>query len=133
MVFDELVGVFALHRGQTGAWSANDIAIAEAVAGEVGVAIHVARLLSDDERQARIQLGFFRIAEVLGSPLTLGQTLDALARAAAEALGGDAAFVLEPAGSLLRLAGSYELPPQAGRSAGRGDPGRPDAARRRGP
>ncbi len=111
-VFDELVGVFALHRNQTGAWSASDIAVAEAVAGEVGVAIHVARLLSDDERQARIQLGFFRVAEVLGSPLSLGQTLDALARAAAEALGGDAAFVLEPAGTTLRLAGSYELPPK---------------------
>ncbi len=112
VVFDELVGVFALHRTQTGAWSASDIAVAEAVAGEVGVAIHVARLLSDDERQARIQLGFFRVAEVLGSPLSLGQTLDALARAAAEALGADAAFVLEPAGAALRLAGSYELPPR---------------------
>ncbi len=122
VVFDELVGVFALHRGQTGAWPANDIAIAEAVAGEVGVAIHVARLLNDDERQARIQLGFFRIAEVLGSPLTLGQTLDALARAAAEALGGDAAFVLEPAGSLLRLAGSYELPPKLAAALAEGIP-----------
>ncbi len=110
-VFDEQVGVFSLHRTQTGAWSANDIAVAESVAGEVGVAIHVARLLAEDERQARIQLGFYRIAQLLGTPLSLGQTLDALAKAAAEALGGDAAFVLEPAGSALRLAGSYELPP----------------------
>ena len=110
-VFDEQVGVFSLHRAQTGAWSANDIAVAESVAGEVGVAIHVARLLAEDERQARIQLGFYRIAQLLGTTLSLGQTLDALATAAAEALGGDAAFVLEPAGSALRLAGSYELPP----------------------
>ncbi len=122
VVFDELIGVFALHRAQTGAWSASDIAVAEAVAGEVGVAIHVARLLSDDERQARIQLGFFRVAEVLGSPLSLGQTFDALARAATEALGGDAAFVLEPAGDTLRLAGAYELPPRLAARLGEGIP-----------
>ncbi len=121
-LFDEQVGVFSLHRTHTGAWSANDIAVAESVAGEVGVAIHVARLLAEDERQARIQLGFYRIAQLLGSTLSLGQTLDALATAAAEALGGDAAFVLEPSGAVLRLAGSYELPPALAAALAEGIP-----------
>src|SRR5262249_58557861 len=63
-------------------------------------------------RQARVQRSFSRIATVLGQPLSLTETLDAVAQAAAEALGGDAAAVLMPMrNGVLELAGSFELPP----------------------
>jgi len=62
-----------------------------------------------------VQRGFYRVAQVLGSPLSLSETLDALAQAASEALGASFAAVLRPGRSGLTLAGSYELPsPLAG-------------------
>ncbi len=42
VVFDRTIGAFILHRTETGAWSASDIAVVEAVAGELGLAIHAA-------------------------------------------------------------------------------------------
>ena len=47
-------------------------------------------------RQARVQRGFYRIASVLGQSLSRTATLDAVAQAAAEALGGGVAAVLMP-------------------------------------
>src|SRR5207302_131065 len=47
LVFGELVGVFALHRAEVGAWSESEIAIAEAVAREMGLALHISRLLAE--------------------------------------------------------------------------------------
>ena len=47
------------------------------------------------ERQTQVQRGFYRIAQVLGSTLSRAETLDALAQAACDALGGDASLVLE--------------------------------------
>ncbi len=62
-------------------------------------------------RQARVQRGFYRIASVLGEPLSLVETLDAAAQAATEALGGDfAAVLMMRRDQGLELAGSYELP-----------------------
>ncbi len=46
---------------------------------------------------------------MLSEPLSEQETLDAVAQAAAEALGGDSAAVLRSAGSELELAGAYEL------------------------
>jgi len=112
LVFDELIGILALHRVEPTRWTPEEISLTEAVAREIGLAIHVARLLRDNERRIAQQSAFFRIAAMLGQPLSLSATLDALAHAACDAFGGDAAAVLMPRGSELELAASVRLPEQ---------------------
>ena len=80
MVFEELIGVLALHRSEPHRWSPGEIALTETVAREIGLAIHVARLLRDNERRIAQQAAFFRIAAMLGQSLSLSATLDALGR-----------------------------------------------------
>jgi len=112
LVFDDLCGVISLHRREATAWTPEEISLTEAVAREVGIAIHVARLLRDKERRIAQQSAFFRIAAMLGQPLSLSATLDAVAQAAREAFAGDAAAVLMPRGGELELAASAQLPTQ---------------------
>jgi len=112
VVFEELIGVVALHRFEPGPWTPGDVSLTEAVAREIGLGIHVARLLRDNERRIAQQSAFFRIAAMLGQPLSLSATLDALAQAACDAFGGDAAAVLMPRGTELELAASVRLPEQ---------------------
>ena len=110
VVFDELLGVLALHRAKPGRWSPPEIALAEAVAGEIGIALRVAQLLRENELQISRQNAFFRIAAVLGQSLSLSDTLDALAQAATDALDGTFAAVLMPRGSELDLAAGAHVP-----------------------
>ena len=65
-------------------------------------------------RQARVQRGFYRIAALLGEPLSLAETYDATAHAAAEALGGDFAAVSRAARRGPRARGRLR---RAGRAA----------------
>src|SRR5581483_614299 len=78
-------------------------------AGLASLALRNAETYTRSSRQARVQRGFYRIASVLGQSLSRSATLDAVAQAAAEALGGAAAAVLMPAGRRLVLAGRYQL------------------------
>ena len=55
LVFDRMIGVFALHRVESGEWADGDVSLAEAVAREVGLAVHTARLLRQNERRAEEQ------------------------------------------------------------------------------
>ena len=110
VVFDELIGVLSLHRNKAGRWTSAEIALTEAVAREIGLAIHVARLLRDNERRIAQQAAFFRIAAMLGQSLSLSETLDALAQAACDAFGGDSAAALMPHGGDIELAASVRLP-----------------------
>jgi PAS domain S-box-containing protein len=110
VVFDELIGVISLHRLEATRWSPEEISLTEAVAREIGLAIHVARLLRDNERRVAQQSAFFRIAAMLGQPLSRSATLETLAQAANDAFGGDAAAVLMPRGGSLELAASVHLP-----------------------
>ncbi len=112
VVFEGLIGVLALHRRERWRWSQDEIALTEAVAREIGLAIHVARLLRENERRAAQQAAFFHIAAILGQSLSLSATLDALGQAANEALGGAHAAVFMPRGRRLDLAASVDLPPQ---------------------
>jgi PAS domain S-box-containing protein len=112
VVFDELIGVISLHRLEVTRWSPEEISLAEAVAREIGLAIHVARLLRDNERRVAQQSAFFRIAAMLGQPLSRSATLETLAQAANDAFGGDAAAVLMPRGGSLELAASVHVPEQ---------------------
>jgi PAS domain S-box-containing protein len=110
IVFGELIGVLSLHRAERSHWTADEVALTEAVAREIGLAIHVARLVRENERRIAQQSAFFRIAAMLGESLSLSATLDALAQVASDAFGGDAAAVVMPRGSELELASSFRLP-----------------------
>jgi PAS domain S-box-containing protein len=107
----------------------------EAFANLAALALRNAESFEEHSRQARIQRGFYRIAAALGEPVSLEATLDALAQAAAEALGGSSAAVLMPRNDDLRLAGLHALAaPLVGfLEKGLGDPSGPlrSAARRR--
>jgi PAS domain S-box-containing protein len=110
IVFEELLGVLALHRTTPRPWSQEEIALTEAVAREVGLALRVASLLRENEQRVAQQTAFFRIAELLGEPLALSETLRALAQASTEALAGSFAAVLMPHGARLSLAAGTDLP-----------------------
>ena len=107
--FEGVIGVLALHRSEPTTWLPNDISLAEAIAHETAIAIDTSRLLRESTRQAQVERGFYRIAAVLSEPLSAEATHDAVAQAAAEALGGDSAAVLRAVRDELELAGSYEL------------------------
>jgi PAS domain S-box-containing protein len=106
----EARGVLGVCSREAGRFDAADVEMLEAFARLASLALHNAESFEERGRQAQVQSGFYRIAEVLGSPLSLSQTLDALAQAATEALGGSAGAVLELRSDGLRLAGSHALP-----------------------
>jgi len=110
--FERVIGVLAVHRTEPMSWTTNEISLAEAVAHETAIAIDTSRLLREGRRQAHVERGFYRIAAVLSEPLSAEATHDAVAQAAAVALGGDSAAVLRAVGDELELAGSYELAEQ---------------------
>ena len=51
VIFDELIGVLALHRTTPGRWGDEEIALTEAVAREIGLAVRVAQLLRENEQR----------------------------------------------------------------------------------
>jgi PAS domain S-box-containing protein len=74
------------------------------------LALRNAESFEERERQARVESGFSRIASLLGEPVSLSATLDAVAQAAAEALAADVVAVLTPGIEGYRLVGSHNLP-----------------------
>jgi PAS domain S-box-containing protein len=106
LVFDGIIGVFGLHRREVTVWTEEEIALAEAVAREVGLAIHTARLLQENQRRLQQQRAFFRIVSALAEPISLPETLDAVAHAAREALGGSCAAVVMTSGGGFALSGA---------------------------
>jgi PAS domain S-box-containing protein len=111
VIFDELIGVLALHRNTPGRWSDEEIALTEAVAREIGLAVRVAQLLRENEQRMTQQGSLFRIAAHLSESLSLSDTLAALAQAANDALGGTFSAVLMPRGGTLELSAEAGLPP----------------------
>src|SRR5215212_2282939 len=89
-----------------------DLELLEAFASLASLALRNAESFGERTHQARVQQAFYRIAELLGEPLSLAETLDAAAQAAVEALGGDFGAVVTPESGDLSVAGSYELPPE---------------------
>ncbi len=107
---DEVRGVLGVGRREGRCFVARDANILEAFAGLAALAIRNAEMFTESERQARIQRGFYRIASVLGQSLSHAATLEAVAQAAAEALGGSSSAVLVPSSGRLEAVGTYELP-----------------------
>jgi PAS domain S-box-containing protein len=117
-------------RGVIGVWTSDpnrsfspeDVEVLEAFANLGSVALRNVASIEQSARQVRIQRGFFRIASVLAQPLSLAETMGAVAQAASEALGGSFAAVLMPEPRELRLAGAHELPGSLAEVLGRGLP-----------
>jgi PAS domain S-box-containing protein len=103
-----VIGVGTRDPNRT--FTKEDVDVLEAFANLGSVALRNVASIEQSATQVRIQRGFFRIASVLAQPLSLAETLDAVAQAASEALGGSFAAVLMPEASELLLAGSHELP-----------------------
>jgi PAS domain S-box-containing protein len=122
VIFGELTGVLALHRAEVRGWTPEEISLTEAVAREIGLAIHVARLLRENERRSAQQNAFFRIAAMLGQSLSLSATLDALAQVASDAFGGDAAAVMMPRAGGLQLASTFRVAEALSRALAEGMP-----------
>jgi PAS domain S-box-containing protein len=103
-----VLGVGSRPEGR--AFDEADADVLEAFASLASLALRNAQAFEERSRQARIQRGFYRIASVLGESLSLAGTLDAVAQAASEALGGSFAAVLMRRGGRLELAGAQGLP-----------------------
>src|SRR6478735_7408989 len=107
---DEVRGVLGVGRREGRRFAERDANILEAFAGLASLALHNAEMFTQSARQARIQRGFYRIASVLGQSLSRAAPLEAVAQAAAEAVGGSSAAVLVPSSGRLEAVGAYELP-----------------------
>jgi PAS domain S-box-containing protein len=107
---DTVQGVLGVGTHSERGFDQEDVDLLEAYAGLASLALTNAQAFSARTRQARVQRGFFRIAAVLGQSLSLSATLEAVAQAANEALGGAFAAVLMSRGMVLELAASAGLP-----------------------
>ena len=107
---DEVRGVLGVGRRGGRRFRPPRRRLLEAFAGLASLALRNAEMFTQSARQARIQRGFYRIASVLGQSLSRAATLEAVAQAAAEALGGSSAAVLVPSSGRLEAVGAYELP-----------------------
>jgi PAS domain S-box-containing protein len=113
LVFDEIIGVLAFHRSEPGDWSEGDILVAEAVARELGVAIHAARLLKENAERIEQQTALLKAAQVVTSELRLETVLQRLVVEVTKLLDADAAdcYLYDADRSVLRCAAVYGLDP----------------------
>src|SRR5207248_3331402 len=88
----------------------SDGELLKAFATLAALALRNAESFEERSRQARIQRAFYDIASVLAAPISQGETLGAVARAAAEALGGDSAALLMPSEGAFEVAAAHGLP-----------------------
>ncbi|MGH3010170.1 MAG: GAF domain-containing protein, partial [Gaiellaceae bacterium] len=112
---EEVRGVLGVGRRSDRRFRSGDAGVLEAFAGLASLAVRNAETFTQSARQARIQRGFYRIASVLGQSLSRSATLEAVAQAAAEALGGSSASVLVASSGRLEPVGTYDLPEAVGK------------------
>ena len=112
IVFDEVIGVFGLHRAEPTRWRPGEIALAEAIARELGLAIHTARLLGENEQRLRRQETLIQAAEVLTSDLRFESVIHRLVEEVVSLTGAEAAdcWILEPDRTLLRCRAVVGVP-----------------------
>jgi PAS domain S-box-containing protein len=107
---EEVRGALGVGRRTGRRFDRRDADVLEAFAGLASLALRNAETYTHSSRQARVQRGFFRIASVLGQSLSRAAALEAVAQAAAEALGGASAAVLVRSAGRFQAAGGFELP-----------------------
>jgi len=111
LVFDQMIGVFGFHRSEPGEWSEGEILVAEAVARELGVAIHAARLLKENAERLEQQTALLKAAQVVTSELRLETVLQRLVVEVTKLLDADAAdcYLYDADRSVLRCAAVHGL------------------------
>ncbi|HSC50730.1 MAG TPA: GAF domain-containing protein, partial [Gaiellaceae bacterium] len=136
IVYDRMIGVLALHRSEPGPWSKSDVLLAEAVARELGLAVHTAKLLDENERRLGEQSALLKAAQTVTSELELDTVLQRLVDEVAALLGAEAVdcFLLDRDRGVLRCAAvhgslegivGFEFPADrglSGRAIARGRP-----------
>jgi NtrC-family two-component system sensor histidine kinase KinB len=127
MIFDQLIGVFGFHRAEASTWTDAEIALAEAIAREVGLAVHTANLLEENSARLDQQQALLKAAQVVTSELRLETVLQRLVVEVTDLLDADAAdcYLLDEEGKALRCAAvnglssellEFEFPPDVGLS-----------------
>jgi PAS domain S-box-containing protein len=111
LVEEQVRGVVDVYSLESGRFQESDLAAVEALTALASLALRGGEAFDERAGQARIERGFYRIAEVLSRSLSLPATYDAVAQAAGEVLGGGFAAALAPRAGTLALAGSHRLPP----------------------
>jgi PAS domain S-box-containing protein len=136
IVFDRMIGTLTLHRREPGSWAQADVLLAEAVAREIGLALHTARLLEENERRLGEQTALLKAAQTVTSELELDAVLQRLVDEVAALLGAEAVdcYLLDLDRGILRCAAvhgslegivGFEFPAErglAGRAITRGRP-----------
>ena len=114
LVFDRMIGVLGFHRAEPGDWSDAEIALAEAVARELGIAIHAAQLLKENAQRLEQQTALLKAAQVVTSELRLETVLQRLVVEVTKLLDADAAdcYLYDADHSILRCAAVYGLDPE---------------------
>ena len=109
-----MIGVFGFHRAEAGDWSEAEIALAEAVARELGIAIHAAQLLKENAQRLEQQAALLKAAQVVTSELRLETVLQRLVVEVTKLLDADAAdcYLYDADRSILRCAAVYGLDPE---------------------
>src|SRR5437660_11452035 len=112
VVFDRMIGVLGMHRAEPRPWSEGDVAMAEAVAHEIGLAIHAAGLLEENQRRLGEQSALLKAAQVVTSELELNAVLQRLVDQVATLLRAEAVdcYLLDPGRGVLRCAAVHGFP-----------------------
>ena len=97
-------------RSPTREFSEQDAQMLETFAGLASLALSNAETFERSERQARIERGFYRVATLLGEPVSPAEAYDALAHAACEAFAAAFGAVLMPGIDEMEVAGMHDLP-----------------------
>ena len=123
-----MIGVLALHRPDAQAWTASEIGLAEAVARELGMGVHTARLLRENSMRLAQQGALLQAAQVVTGELQVDTVLQLLVDQVAQLLDADAAdcYLFTPDRGSLRCAAVHGLDPEVDRLR---VPGRPRARR----
>ena len=113
IVFDRMIGVFAAHRADPQLWARPEISLMEAVAREIGLAIHIGVLLRENEVRFQQQTALLEAAQVVTSELRLETVLQLLVDQVSELLSGDAAdcYLYDAERRTLRCAAVHGLDP----------------------
>jgi len=112
VVGGDVLGSFAVHSSEPRRWGPGDIAVAEAIAREVGIALHVAQLLAENADRLREQTALLRAAREVTSELELAIVFQRLVDQVATLLEVEAAdlYLYDAQRSLLRCAAVRGMP-----------------------
>ena len=75
ILFDSVIGALAVHASVARRWSSDDIAFIEAIARELGIALHTAGLLEENRRQLEEQKALLTATEAMANELELDSVL----------------------------------------------------------